>query len=267
MPNFDEDISAFISSLSVKKQGINTGYKKIDNATGGLIKKSVLVIGARPSTGKTSFALNLACKGFYTQKYKSILYTIEMSTQTILERISAILTGISYKKILQRQLSEAEKEKIKCEIERAKEYIEIVDSINTIEEIEKDIIHKKPDIFIIDYAQIIQTQKKAESTKQRIDIISAEIKRIAKENNCLAVVLAQINRQSKDAPTMSDLKESGALEQDADYVIILHRPYVQDKSQTAEDTILTLDKNRYGTVGRTKLYFDGKTQIFEESRG
>lgn len=264
MQNSEDYISAFISSLSEKTQGITSGFSKIDNATNGFRKKSLLVIGARPSTGKTSFALNLICNGFYPQKYKTIFYSLEMSVETILERISTVLTGISYNRITQRHLKSEEIEKIQFEIEKTRGYIKIVDNIFTVEEIEKDVKENKPDVIVIDYAQILQTQKKAESTKQRIDIISAEIKKIAKENDCLAVIVSQINRQSKDMPTMSDLKESGALEQDADYVIIIHRPFVQDKSQNAEDTILTLDKNRYGTVGRTKLYFNGDTQTFKE---
>lgn len=266
MPNYDDNITAFLSSLSEKAEGIKSGYAKIDRATNGFRRKSVLVIGARPSTGKTSFALNLVCKGFLAQGYKVAVYTLEMSAETILERIATIITDISYSRIINRQLSEAEKLKIQENIEKVKNNIRIVDSVFTIEEICKDIEESKPDIFVVDYAQILQTQKKAESTKQRIDIISAEIKRIAKAQNCLAVVLSQINRQSRDAPTMSDLKESGALEQDADYVIILHRPFVSDKTKNPAETILTLDKNRYGAVGRTTIYFSGNTQKFNAER-
>jgi replicative DNA helicase len=115
--------------------------------------------------------------------------------------------------------------------------------------------------------QIISAQKKFVDNRQRIDYISQALKKCAKETKCSFVVLSQITRAGKDAPSMSDLKESGGLEQDSDYIILLHRPYVNDKESgkaRPSETKIILDKNKFGNTGVINYNFNGMFQRFTE---
>ena len=115
--------------------------------------------------------------------------------------------------------------------------------------------------------QNITTNERFDNTRTRIDYISALLKRTAKQANCVMMILSQVTRMGKDEPTMSDLKESGGLEQDGDYIMLLHRPYVNDKSNTdisEETTQVLLDKNKFGSCGVDDMSFDGEYQRFSE---
>ena len=114
--------------------------------------------------------------------------------------------------------------------------------------------------------QIISTTSKFQDTRAKIDYISALFKRTAKKTGCAIMVLSQLTRAGKDAPTMSDLKESGGLEQDGDYIALLHRPYVLNKGEGIPPgkTEMLLDKNKFGRCGKLDLEFRVKYQQFLE---
>ena len=115
--------------------------------------------------------------------------------------------------------------------------------------------------------QIITSLKHHENVRTKIDYISSELKRTAKKTNTCIILLSQLTRNNKEAPTMSDLKESGGLEQDGDYIALLHRPYVLNKSDSSilpTMAQLLLDKNKFGRTGVIDLYFDGSIQRFTE---
>lgn len=129
------------------------------------------------------------------------------------------------------------------------------------------IYSEKPEIVIIDFIQIVTSSRKFVDNRQRIDYISQLLKQAAKATGCCIITLSQLTRAGKDRPTMSDLKESGGLEQDSDYVILLYRPYVNDKSGSEadpKDTTVTLDKNKFGSTREFKYEFDGRKQRFTE---
>ena len=106
----------------------------------------------------------------------------------------------------------------------------VIDDISHVEKISELIYAEKPELVIIDFVQIITSKNKFPDNRQRIDYISQMLKSTAKATGACIMTLSQLTRAGKDKPTMSDLKESGGLEQDSDYVILLHRPYVNDKS-------------------------------------
>lgn len=129
------------------------------------------------------------------------------------------------------------------------------------------IYQQKPDFVIIDFVQIVTSMQIFVDNRQRVDYISQQLKRAAKKTNCSILILSQLTRNAKEKPTMSALKESGGLEQDSDYIILLHRDYVNDKSNEdidAKDTDVILDKNKFGRTKELKFEFDGKYQRFSE---
>ena len=129
------------------------------------------------------------------------------------------------------------------------------------------IYHERPDLVVIDYIQIVTSQRRFTDNRQRIDYISQRLKAAAKKTGCCIISLSQITRGGKDRPTMSDLKESGGLEQDSDYIILLYREYVNNKEAqiSPKDTTVTLDKNKFGNSGELRMDFIGSRQRFVEA--
>ena len=262
------EISSFtdyISRYSEKTPQIKTGFPKIDRLlNGGIRYGTVTAIGARPSTGKTTFALNLL-KSCVDTGIKIMFFSLEMSACMLWDRIAADVLNISYSQAQEHNLSKSEYEQLMTMGEIYKN-LKISDSISEIEKIISLVYAEKPVLAVIDYMQIVTSQREFRDNRQRIDYISQMIKKCAKDTQTSFIVLSQVTRAGKDAPTMSDLKESGALEQDSDYVFLLHRPYVQDKSDdvSPREAVIKLDKNKFGNTGVIELDFDGKYQRFTQ---
>ena len=242
-----------------------TGFPKTDSLlNGGIREGSIMTVGARPSTGKTTFAINIL-KAFTNTEYKIILFSLEMVADMIWDRIIADVLDIDYYNAQNHTLTDEQYRDLDL-IGQAYNNLNIIDNISDIERMIGRVYADKPTLCIIDYMQIISSQKDFRDNRQRIDHISRLIKKCAKETKCTFIVLSQVTRAGKDEPTMSDLKESGALEQDSDYVLLLHRPYVQDKSDSIspEETKVKIDKNKFGNTGVIDFRFDGRHQRFTE---
>ena len=238
-----------------------TGFKALDDILGGgLMEGTLSTIGARPSTGKTTYAINIAA---HNPDKKIIFFSLEMSARMIYDRLIADVANIDYG-LAGRHLIEFETAKAVVEKYRN---LTVIDDVVQAEKIAEIIYCEKPEIVIVDFVQIITSRNKFVDNRQRIDYISQILKQAAKATGCCIITLSQITRAGKDKPTMSDLKESGGLEQDSDYVLLLHRPYVNDKSNPEADpyeTTVTLDKNKFGSTREFKYSFDGKYQRFTE---
>lgn len=238
-----------------------TGFEGLDNILGGgLMEGTLSTIGARPSTGKTTYAINIAA---HNPDKKIIFFSLEMSARMIYDRLIADVANIDYG-LAGRHLIEFETAKAVVEKYRN---LTVIDDVVQAEKIAEIIYCEKPEIVIVDFVQIITSRNKFVDNRQRIDYISQILKQAAKATGCCIITLSQITRAGKDKPTMSDLKESGGLEQDSDYVLLLHRPYVNDKSNPEADpyaTTVTLDKNKFGSTREFKYSFDGKYQRFTE---
>ena len=242
---------------------IKSGFSKLDKNTRGFRKGSLCYIGAYPGTGKTSFAINVSDCNIKEHKMVQF-FSLEMSKQQILDRFFSSSLGIDYTNIDMHKLHNEEKDEIIDYAGRilAKNNVEIVDNVYTIEAIGGRISKFKPDLVIVDFLQNIRTAKPFKAKKEQVDYISAELKRFARVNECAIICLSQLKR-SLDKPRMSDLKESGNLEADGDYIILMYRPYVTDKvNYRPEETQLLLDKNKYGECGVIDMYFDTKHQKF-----
>ncbi len=255
----------YLQDFFKKLETTPTGFEKLDKLlNGGFIEGTISTIGARPSTGKTTFAINIlkACLDF-----KSVFFSLEMSGRMIYDRIVSDMLGIEYGKIHRHDLSDSEFEKVKKLLE-AYENLTVIDNLYEVEKITAYVYANKPKLAVIDFVQVISTQKNFIDNRQRIDFISQKLKKCAKETKCCFIVLSQITRNGKDEPTMSDLKESGGLEQDSDYIILLHRPYVnnkEDKKISPAETKLKLDKNKFGNTGVIYYKFNGMFQRFTET--
>lgn len=255
----------YLQDFFKKLETTPTGFEKLDKLlNGGFIEGTISTIGARPSTGKTAFAINIlkTCLDF-----KSVFFSLEMSGRMIYDRIVSDMLGIEYGKIHRHDLSDAEFEKVKKLLE-AYENLTVIDNLYEVEKITAYVYANKPKLAVIDFVQVISTQKNFIDNRQRIDFISQKLKKCAKETKCCFIVLSQITRNGKDEPTMSDLKESGGLEQDSDYIILLHRPYVnnkEDKKISPAETKLKLDKNKFGNTGVIYYKFNGMFQRFTET--
>ena len=241
---------------------IPSGFPELDSLlNGGFLRGTLVTIGARPSTGKTTYAVNIAT---HSPRWKVLFISVEMSTRMIYDRIVADKADVDYNVST---LHQVEPEKVKMVIERL-DNLTVIDNINEIEAIEELIYSAKPDIVILDYIQIVSSHKRFSDNRQRIDYISQKLKMAAKKTDCVVISLSQITRGGKDCPTMSDLKESGGLEQDSDYILLLYREYVNDKGNAGvepEETIITLDKNKFGRTGEFDMKFIGNRQRFIES--
>ena len=259
-------LQGFIKNIGMPKQRINLGLSTLDKVTGGLRIPSVTMLGAYPSVGKTAFALNISAH----QKQSVVFFSLEMSSEMIYERLISSTKKIDYNLFSRQEFALEEQKKIAQAGEelRNKQFY-VFDDIYDVEGQSAVIANIKPKLVVVDYVQKVKTNKKAENRRNEIDYISGMYKQIAKHNNCAIILLSQLSRgaDGRQNPTMSSLKESGALEADGDYVAILHRPYVVSKDNpeiTPEQAYILIDKNKFGNTGKLDLIFNGKYQQFRE---
>lgn len=248
---------------------IKLGFKTLDRNLGGLRKGSLCYIGAYPSTGKTSLAINAAIRNVGK---KILFFSLEMSKEQILDRWMAARLSLDYEQIDSKTLTEQQQSRIRAEIDNlySDGNLLIVDDVYSVEAMAGKISRFKPDLVFVDFVQNIRTSEKFQSRKNQVDYISSELKRFARVNNCVMVALSQLTRPSEDKkikkPSMTSLKESGNLEADGDYIMLMYRPYVLDKGgqYSPEQTEVLLDKNKYGKCGVVEMRFDGQYQRFTE---
>jgi replicative DNA helicase len=261
-------------------EGIPTGYSELDITIGGLKKEEVIIIAGRTSMGKSTFALNLFCN-IAKQGYKTAFISLEMSKEQILDRIYASETGIPLNYLKKGQLSEEEENKIIEFISRLKEWnaILITRGVETFLDL-KTIAYElknegKLDILIIDYLQLLKGNRRYNSRQEEVADISRSIKLLAKELEIPIIALAQLSREVEKRgdkrPVLSDLRESGSIEQDADIVIFLYRPeyYLKIHKKSVPDHLknvaeVIIAKNRQGETKTLYFKFYPEIQKFEE---
>ncbi|MGX7589620.1 DnaB-like helicase C-terminal domain-containing protein [Candidatus Vidania fulgoroideorum] len=247
--------------LIKKKKYIKTGFRKLDNIILGFSPGDLIIVAARPSIGKTSFCLNI-CANLIKKKKKSLFYTLEMSKEQIILRILSIMTNIEIKKIFKKELKTLEIKKLKKNFKKINKFVNFIDSKKfTINLIDKN--SKKYKMIFIDYLQLIYLKKDLNRNNE-IAEISRILKKKAIELNIPIVVISQLNRNSEQRinkrPILSDLKDSGSIEQDSDMIIFLYRNDFYDLNNKNIEIIL--GKNRNGNTGIIKLKFLKKLTKF-----
>ena len=263
MKHYDD----FDDGLDTVQPSISTGFHTLDKKAGGFATPSVAVLGAYSSTGKTAFALNVAAH----QDEPVVFFSLEMGAAKIIERLASAQLNINYNKFRTRGFEAGEREEILGFTKSMRgRGMYIFDNVYFAEQMVNVVSSIRPKLVVVDYLQLVRTHHRADK-RLEIDHVSQLFQKMSKECNCSVILLSQFARPNKGlkkyVPNMNDLKESGGIENDADYVCILHRPYVlnkHDKSIREEDGYLLLDKNRYGETGKFDLEFVGKYQKFYE---
>lgn len=246
--------------------GISSGFSDFDQMTNGFNPSDLVILAARPAMGKTAFALNLALNAAKTNK-SVLIFSLEMSSSQLLQRFIAIEAGIGLQKIRTGFLSENDWGRMGLASETLmKTQLNIADLPNaTVMEIRTVARRMKAagklDIIIIDYLQLIKNSNgKSENRQQEISDISRSLKGIARELDVPIIALSQLSRAPEQRadrrPILSDLRESGAIEQDADMVAFLYRDdYYNEESEAKGITEIIIGKQRNGPVGTVKLRF------------
>lgn len=246
--------------------GISSGFSDFDQMTNGFNPSDLVILAARPAMGKTAFALNLALNAAKINK-SVLIFSLEMSSSQLLQRFIAIEAGIGLQKIRTGFLSENDWGRMGLASETLmKAQLNIADLPNaTVMEIRTVARRMKAagklDIIIIDYLQLIKgSNGKSESRQQEISEISRSLKGIARELDIPIIALSQLSRATEQRadrrPMLSDLRESGAIEQDADMVAFLYRDdYYNEESGAKGITEIIIGKQRNGPVGTVKLRF------------
>lgn len=250
--------------------GNTTGFKEIDNTISGLQKGDFIIVAARPSMGKTAFALNI---GQHASKGASVgIFSLEMTTEQLMERLISSRSLVEFGKIKTGKLDEAEFRKITDAANvLAKRKIFIDDKSTNLSDIKAKCrnlkIKEGLDVVIIDYLQLIEISDKTNSREQEIAKISRELKKLAKKLEITIVALSQLSRapeqRTDHKPILSDLRESGSIEQDADVIFMLYRDeYYNKESEEKNIAEVIINKNRNGETKTIKLGWIGQYQRF-----
>lgn len=273
---FERIVSEGIEELKLMMEsekfilGLETGFFELDTLTSGFEPGNLILIGARPGMGKSSFmlsiALNMARKG-----KRVVVFSLEMSKKQILHRIFSISSGVPLKNIRMGMITKEDFSKIVeagLELRRLPAVFDF-SPVRTTLEIRSIAQLKQADIIFIDYLQLITPPKQYSSRQEEVAAISRSLKLIAKDLNIPVVALVQLSRQtehrSDKRPTLADIRESGQIEQDADIVMFLYRPEYYKKNPSPEEAGLVeviVAKNRQGACGTVRLRFDKNTTGF-----
>tara|TARA_R100000458_G_C8265443_1_gene240540 strand:- start:186 stop:1505 length:1320 start_codon:yes stop_codon:yes gene_type:complete len=253
-------------------KGAKTGFESLDEYLGGLQKQAFIVLGARPSAGKTALACNLL-KGLAGNNHKSLFISLEMTSLQVSTRLIAEMAKTSFKVASYEQLPNSSTQaRISNAMQQMKRWpIQIYDPpTQTISQVCSKIREagrQGVEVVIIDYIGLIRAETKEQRGSRYLLITecSAKLKAAARAANVAVVCLCQLRRESEksDKPKMSDLRESGQLEQDADAIILIHRPE-RDNHLEHEDAQLILSKNRNGPTGAIDIIFTRQTMTFSE---
>ena len=251
--------------------GISTGFKDLDYALTGLNKSDLILVAARPGMGKTAFALNIALNAAKACKKDVVVFQLEMSKDQLASRFLASEALIESQKLKTGNLGEDDWIKIaRATNALAKTRIYVDDNpAITVAEI-KAKCRRLGDglwLIVIDYLQLMQSGKRNDNRTQEVAEISRSLKIMAKELNVPVVCLSQLSRAAEQRadkkPMLSDLRESGAIEQDADIVMFIYRDdYYNDESEHKNVAEIIIAKNRHGATGSVYLQWIGQYTTF-----
>jgi len=249
--------------------GIQTGYVDLDNLTAGLQKSELVIVAARPSVGKTAFALNVVRHVIVEDQVPILFFSLEMARIELAERLLACQARVDSHKIRKGHLNSDDIQKLMDAgdvLRKAKLYIDDTPQRSMIQigATARRLMKKEEKngglrMVVIDYLQLIEPENRRDPRQEQVAQISRRLKFLARDLNIPVVALAQVNRASEDRqdhkPRLSDLRESGSIEQDADTVMMLHRPGKFDGQQ--EDNILEviIAKQRNGPTGDVTLTY------------
>lgn len=255
---------------------IKTGFDEADTMTTGLREGELIVLAARPGCGKTSLALTIALNIAIREQYKKsvLFFSLEMSSKQIMHRIASMHSKVELQKLRICNLNKQDLKSLIMSTEKFEKtdiFIDDSPSINLLEirtKARKLKVRGFCDIIIIDYIQLMDSVEKGLIREQEISKISRGLKCLAKELKIPIIALSQLSREcdkrADHRPQLSDLRESGAIEQDADVVMFIHRPSLYNKDDVSLKGIaeLIIGKQRNGPTGSVKLAFEEEIAWF-----
>jgi replicative DNA helicase len=253
-----------------KNDGLMTGFEKFDSLTNGLKKGNLVVLGARPGMGKTSFALQMA-KQVAEQNKSTLFFSLEMMSEEVIKRLESQISGINNKKIETDNLNPFELEQLAIAHKKIRQLSLHIDDTAGLSvpkmKLKAQRVKQKYglDLIVVDYLQLC-TNDKAHNREGEISSISRGLKQLAKDLECPVIALSQLSRaletRSDKRPMLSDLRESGAIEQDADMVTFLYRPKYYDKGLPEDIVEFIISKNRHGSLETINFEFIDYLTIF-----
>lgn len=255
--------------------GLSTGLEDLDARTSGWQNGEMIVLAARPSMGKTALALNFVEAALFTQTRPVLVFSLEMPANSLMMRLLSSVGKIDAGKIRDGSLTEEDWPKLSAAMGKLKDkplYIDDTAGLNPqemrarIRRIARE--SGDPGLVMVDYLQLMQVAGKSEGRTQEISEISRSMKAMAKEFDCPVIALSQLNRGVEQRPNKrpmnSDLRESGAIEQDADVILFIYRDeYYNEESPDKGMAELIIGKQRNGEIGTSRAAFVGKYTRFE----
>jgi replicative DNA helicase len=280
-----KDFLTELDKMIVKREqgqlrGINTNIIDLDYKLHGFLKQDLIIVAGRPGMGKTTFALQLAKNMSQTNDVPVAFFSLEMSKEMITNKLVSNITGVNLDKILSGNITAEEMQKINsctASIEKTPLYIDDSAGISTMElrAKVKRLVHKQGiKIVFIDYLQLMSLTKdsghqKVNTRENEVSAITRQLKNIAKEFDIPIVCLCQLSRavesRSNKRPQLSDLRESGSIEQDADRVLFLYRDDYYEAESMTDGMDVIIAKNRHGETGTISLKYEKSTSKIKDT--
>ena len=255
--------------------GHSTGFRDLDKMTLGLQNGDLILVAGRPSMGKTAFGLSIAAS-FIENNIPSVFYSLEMSSRSVMYRIISILSKVELKRIFQaKELTDSDFEKIGKAVELIEKSNFFIDDTSALSPSEilsrsRKLKREQPELglIVIDYLQLMKADQSNPSRVNEISEISRATKALAKELDIPVIALSQLNRASETrtnkVPILADMRDSGALEQDADLVIFPFRPEFHEPTPENKGIArIIVAKHRNGETGESLLHWAARYTSFE----
>ena len=255
--------------------GIPTGFTDLDNLTSGFQKSDLIVIAGRPSMGKTSLAMNIAESAVLDSKVATAVFSMEMPGQQLAMRMLSSLGRVNAHRVRTGQLSNEDWPRLTSGLSLLNEAPLFIDDTAALTPLElrsraRRLMREENNLglIVVDYLQLMQSSESTENRAIEVANITRSLKVLAKELNVPVVVLSQLNRgleqRPNKRPVMSDLRESGAIEQDADVILFIYRDEVYNEDSSDKGTAeVIVGKQRNGPTGTVRLTFLGEFTRFE----
>jgi len=289
-----KDVDAVIRNISSQMEelqrnkgsmsGVASKYQELDRLTNGFQKGDLIIVGARPSVGKTAFALNLAQNVAFKSDKPVAVFSLEMPAEQLIRRSIACMGGIDSQLLRNGDILASDPNKYYAACERVAEcnmYIDDTPGIKINDLISKCRRLKQEKgiaLIVIDYLQLVvsSSRNSSDNRQQEVSEISRQLKALARELNCPLIALSQLSRnlerREDKRPMMSDIRESGAIEQDADLIMFLYREDYQNNEAPATGVVeVNLAKHRNGSTGKVtlavELNYSRFSNLARENRG
>jgi len=255
--------------------GVSTGYVDLDRFTSGLQRSDLVIVAGRPSMGKTSFAMNLVEHAVLAQDKPVLVFSMEMPAEQLIMRMLSSIGRIDQTKVRNGKLEQEDWPKLSGAVGKLKDVPLYIDDTPALTPTEvrsraRRVVREHGDLamIMIDYLQLMQVAGSSEGRTAEISEISRNLKAIAKEFGCPVVALSQLNRSLEQRPNKrpvnSDLRESGAIEQDADVILFIYRDEVYNEDSPDKGVAeIIIGKQRNGPIGTVRLAFIGEYTRFE----